>query len=195
MTDHDPRRDLRAADKGDKFTMSISDLTARSNRFQSRIERRNLTEYIAAALVVGVFGWLAYIVPVWSIRIGSILIIVAALYVSWKLRQIGSASATPNVASAQTLASHHRDELVRQRDALKSVWRWYLLPFAPGMLVFMLGTTLETGSNLPIWIELATSAFSLSLMGGLFYGIYALNAHAAKKLDREIDALDSVMEG
>lgn len=195
MTDHDPLRDLWAADKGDKFTMSISDLTARSNRFQSRIERRNLTEYIAAALVVGVFGWLAYIVPVWSIRIGSILIIAAALYVSWKLRQIGSASATPNVASAQTLANHHRDELVRQRDALKSVWRWYLLPFVPGILVFMLGTTLETGSNLPIWIELASSAFSLSLMGGLFYGIYALNAHAAKKLDREIDALDSVMEG
>ena len=195
MTNHDPLRDLWAADKGDKFTMSISDLTARSNRFQSRIERRNLTEYLAAALVVGIFGWLAYIVPVWSIRIGSILIIAAALYVSWKLRQIGSASATPNVASAQTLANHHRDELVRQRDALKSVWRWYLLPFVPGMLVFMLGATQETGSKLQIWIEVATSAFSLSLMGGLFNGIYALNAHAAKKLDREIDALDSVMEG
>ena len=59
MTDHDPLRDLWAADKGDKFTMSISDLTARSNRFQSRIDRRNHTEYIDAAMVVGMYGWLA----------------------------------------------------------------------------------------------------------------------------------------
>ncbi len=194
MTDHDPLRELWATDTGDKFTMSISNLTARSNRFQSRIVRRNLTEYLAAALVVGVFGWLAYIVPVWSIRIGAVLIIAAALYVGWKLRQIGSASAAPNLASAQTLANHHRDELIRQRDALKSVWRWYLLPFVPGMLVFILGTSFETGADVPLWVELATSAVSLGFVGAIFYGVHALNAHAANKLEAEIEALESVME-
>ncbi|MFN3212204.1 MAG: hypothetical protein ACE37M_03795 [Henriciella sp.] len=196
MTDHDPLRDLWASDQGDKFTMSISDLTARSDHFQSRIKRRNLIEYLAAIIVIAAFGWIAAAAPVWSVRIGAILIMAAAVYISWKLHQIGSADTPPHATSAQTLANHHRDELVRQRDALKSVWRWYLLPFVPGMIVFSIGTALESAaaSGAPVWLSLAISSVSLGIIAAVFYGIYALNAHAAKKLDAEIDALEAVME-
>jgi hypothetical protein len=176
--------------------MSISDLTARSHRFQSRIKRRNLTEYLAAIIVIVAFGWIAMAAPVWPIRIGAILIISAAVYISWKLHQIGSAEAAPHAPSAETLANHHRDELVRQRDALKSVWRWYLLPFVPGMTVFSIGTALESAaaSGAPVWVTLAMSSVSLGIMAAVFYAIYALNAHAANKLDAEIDALEAAME-
>ena len=193
MTDHDPLRDLWTSDQGEKFTMSISELTAKSNHFHARIKWRNITEYIAAALVIGVFGWIAFLVPVWSIKIGAVLIIAAALYISWKLHQIGGASNPKGLSSGQSLADHHRDALVRQRDALRSVWRWYLLPFAPGMLIFILGTTFETGSGVPLSALLATSTGSLGFVSAIFFGVHALNANAAKKLDAEITALDSAM--
>lgn len=195
MTAHDPLRDLWTSDQGDKFTMSISELTAKSNHFHARIKWRNMTEYIAASLVIGVFGWIAFLVPVWSIRIGALLIITAALYISWKLHKIGGASKPTDLTSGQSLASYHRDALVRQRDALRSVWRWYLLPFVPGMLVFTLGTTLETASEVPLTASLATGAISLVFMSALLYGIHALNIHTAKKLDTEIDTLDASMLG
>lgn len=190
MTDHDPLRDLWATDQGEKFTMSIAELTARSDRFQSRIKRRNLTEYLATALVIGIFGWVAFIVPVWSVRIGAGLIILAALYVAWQLNKVASISdgGTPEL----DLASGHRRELVRQRDALRSVWRWYLLPFVPGAVVFVLGTNLEAGANLSIWAALGMSVESLGFMGVVFVGIWALNARAARELDDEIEVLDSV---
>ena len=37
----------------------------------------------------------------------------------------------------------HRSELVRQRDLLRSVWWWYLLPFVPGMLLIPVGSSLD----------------------------------------------------
>ena len=68
-----------------------------------------------------------------------------------------------------------------------------LLPFAPGILVFTLGTTFETGSEVPLIALLATSAMSLGFISAVFFGVYALNAHAAKKLDAEIRALDTAI--
>ena len=190
MTEHDPLRDLWASDQGEKFTMSITDLSARSDRFQSRIQRRNLIEYLAAALVVGVFGWIAVIVPALSIKIGAVMIALAAIYVSWQLNNVASVS--DGEAPADTLVHAHRRALVRQRDALKSVWRWYLLPFVPGMLVFVLGTSIETGESLPLWAVITSSLVSLSFVGAVFVGVWAMNAYAARKLDQEITALDSV---
>lgn len=192
MTDYDPLRELWASDQGEKFTMSIAELTARSDRFRSRIQRRNLIEYAAAALVVAVFGWLAFIVPAWSVRVGAVLIILAAIYISWQLHRVASLS--QGHGPADNLASVYRRELVRQRDALKSVWRWYLLPFLPGIVVFVLGTNIEAGVSLPVWAIVISSAISLGFVGLIFCGIWALNAYAARKLEKEIETLDLASE-
>ncbi|MEM7459556.1 MAG: hypothetical protein AAF331_08830 [Pseudomonadota bacterium] len=170
--------------------MSISELSARSGHFRSRIKRRNLIEYLAAALVVGIFGWMAFIVPVPSIKIGAVMIAMAAVYISWQLNRVASVS--EDDAPEENLAHAHRRALVRQRDALRSVWRWYLLPFVPGMLVFVLGTSVETGETLPIWAVISTSLVSLGFVSAVFAGVWAMNAFAARKLDREITALDNV---
>lgn len=190
MTGHDPLRELWATDQGDHFTMSIAELTERSDHFRSRINRRNFIEYLAAALVISIFGWLAFMVPVWSVRVGAGLIIMGAIYISWQLNKLASVS--EEVRPTEDLASAHRRELVRQRDALKSVWRWYLLPFVPGVLVFTLGTTFEAGMAMPFWAMATTALVSLSFSGAIFLGVWALNAYAARKLDEEITALDSI---
>jgi len=190
MTEQDPLRKLWATDTEEKYVMSIAELTERSGRFQSKIQRRNITEYLAAALVVGIFGWLAFTVPVWSVKIGSGMIIVAAIYIAWKLNRIASATAAPGDASATKLASYHRRELVRQRDALRSVWRWYLMPFVPGMVVFSVGTAVEGGAGNPIWVTALIAGVGLAFNAAVFAAVWDLNAHAARKLDDEIKILD-----
>ena len=190
MTEQDPLRKLWATDTEEKYVMSTAELTERSGRFQSKIQRRNITEYLAAALVIGVFGWLAVTVPVWSVRIGAVLIIAAAMFISWKLNQIASSGKAPSDATIENLASFHRRELERQRDALRSVWKWYLMPFVPGLVVFTVGTAIESGSGNPFWVTATIAAVSLAFNGAVFAGVWALNAHAARKLDDEIRALD-----
>jgi len=192
MTEHDPLQALWASDQGEKFTMSIAELTARSDRFRSRIQRRNLIEYLAAALVVGVFGWLAFIVPAWSVRVGAGLIILAAIYVCWQVHRVGPESRLD--VPADNLSRVYRRDLVRQRDALKAVWRWYLLPFVPGIVVFVLGTNIEAGVSLPAWAIFVSSAISLSFVGLIYFCIWVLNAYAARKLDEEIEALNLVSD-
>ena len=78
-----------------------------------------------------------------------------------------------------------RSELVRQRDLLRSVWWWYLLPFVPGMLLILVGYSLE-GSEL--W-DLLPSA---TVVAVTFVGIGLLNQRVARKLQRRLDELDAL---
>lgn len=190
MTQHDPLRDLWATDEGDKFTMSIAELNARADQFRARVKRRNLTEHLAAVLVIFMFGAIAFLVPVLSLRLGAGLIILATLYVSWRLHAVASSSSGP--ALGDNLSSVHRRELVRQRDALKSVWRWYLLPFVPGVLVLIVGTAIEGGASQPLWAVMQSCAISLGFVAAVFGGVWAINAFAAKRLDDDVRALDAM---
>lgn len=191
MMQHDPLRDLWASEQEETFTMSMADLAAHSTRLHRRVQRRNLTEYLAAGLVIAVFGWMAYMIPDWSIRTGALLILAGALYVCRKLHSIASTTAFEADRSADTLAQHHRHELIRQRDALRSVWRWCLLPFVPGILVFTIGTSIAAGAHLPVWAAAATAMTGLGITGSVFAAVWALNAFAARKIDAAVRALDA----
>jgi hypothetical protein len=191
MTEQDPLRDLWVSEQEEKYTMSMTELAAHSTRLHRRVQRRNMIEYLAAGLVIAVFAWMAYVVPVWPVRLGAIMIIAGALYVCWHLNRTASSAAFDANTTADNLAHHHRHQLVRQRDALRSVWRWYLLPFVPGILVFVLGTALQAGIGLPLWASLATASIGLGITGSVFAAVWALNHYAARKLDTAIKTLDA----
>jgi hypothetical protein len=191
MPDHfDPIQAIWTSQKEEPFTMSLADIHARADKFQNTIRNRNLREWLAAAFVIAVFTYVAIVVDVWTVQVGAALIILASLYVSWQLHEVGRAAPKQDI-SAMDCAAFHRAELVRQRDALRTVWRWYLLPFAPGMVVFTLAVSMAPESGTPLAPRLITGLTSLTLISLLFWGIWALNAAAAKKLDEEIKLLDS----
>ncbi len=191
MTKHDPLHELWASEEKETFTMSIAELSTHSSHLSRRVRRRNRVEYLAAALVVSIFSWMGYVVPVWPIRVGALMIIAGAFYVCWKLNEIASASDPDPLVAAESLANHHRRELVRQRDALRSVWRWYLLPFVPGIVVFIVGTSIQAGADLSLWITLTTAMVGLGLVSLFFAGVWVLNQHAAREINAEIQALDA----
>lgn len=171
--------------------MSLADIHTRAERFQLRIRTRNWIEYAAAGFVVAFFGWMAATVPEPIVQIGAVLIVLGALYVCWKLHQLGRAASGDEMnAGAQSWAAFHRAELTRQSDALRTVWRWYLAPFVPGMLVFLAGVSFTPANPAPLAARLTVFLVGLALMGAMFAAIAWLNAQAVKRLDAEIAALD-----
>ncbi|MGE6696956.1 hypothetical protein ACQKH5_04635 [Hyphomonas sp. NPDC076900] len=190
MSDHDPLRDLWAGQQTGEFSIPLEEIRRKARGFQKTIRWRNIREYAASALVIGVFGWMAVIIPEPVVKAGCILTVLGALYVCWKLHTMARAAGAEEMNAAESLADFHRKELLRQRAALASVWRWYLLPFVPGMAVFLLGVSLSPDNPAPLAAKLGVLAFAVFIEAAVFGAIWWLNAQAAKALDKEIAALD-----
>jgi len=170
--------------------MSLAEIHTRADRFQSRIRVRNWIEYAASGLVIVAFGWTAAMTPAPVIQAGALLIIVGVLYVCWKLYELGRVATKAERDNAASLADFHRAELVRQRAALATVWRWYLAPFAPGMTVFLAGVAFVPELEAPLIARIAVFALGAALVIVLFGFVAFINALAVKRLDAEIAALD-----
>ena len=159
-------------------------LRARMRRARSRVLVRNALEYAAAAFVIAVFAYRAVQLDEPLMKIGSGLIVLGALVVAIELGR-RSSFRTP---SDEAAASMHflRDELVRQRKAVESVWLWYLAPFVPGMSLFLLGRMMAAAPEQrgPVWIAIA---FTI----GVFAAVWGLNRLAAWRLREEIRELET----
>lgn len=166
--------------------MSIELIHARA--FQSRIRIRNVIEYVACAIVIAVFIGYAVIFPNLLLKLGSVMTAVGTAFTAWQLHRRGSAKTLPSGASAGLSLAFHRAELIRQRDAVRSVAWWYIAPYVPGLGVFMAGLT----QVLP-----GSSRANLLLLGVLIL-LYLvahtlLHRRAAKQLQTEIDEIDQLM--
>lgn len=169
---------------------SIANLERRATRFERTIRLRNAIEYVAAALVVTLFGafaiWMPLPVP--TMRVGAALIAIGGIVVAWQLHRRASL-ALPDMGLPVLL--RHRTELVRQRDALASVWLWYLLPLVPGLVLMLLGPAIDGGWDLLLRLRFADAA-ALALPPAFFVWVWWINRRAAAKLTRMIDELDAL---
>jgi len=177
--------------------ISLDDIRRKAQKFQRRILWRNLREYAAAAIVIASFGYIFWgASPVPLIRAGCGLLIVGTLFAMYALHRKGSARSVPAEMVFRTCIEFHREELRRQRDLARSVWTWYLLPFVPGLAVFLLGDFLRTMQmpNAPAHRGVIEMVFALVAVGCalVFVGVAKLNQWGARKIQREIDALDAM---
>jgi hypothetical protein len=170
--------------------MSLADIHVRAERFQSRIRVRNWIEYAAGAVVIVAFTAMALEAPNWGVRAGTGLIILGVFIIAWNLATLAGAARRDE---GMAWADFHRAELVRQRDALRSVWRWYLAPVVPGLAVFIAASAFSTG--LPLAGGLVVTLLGFAWIGAVFAAIAWINARAARRLDAEIAALDRARAG
>lgn len=175
--------------------ISIEEMRVKAKRFEKKIRRRNYIEYAAALLVVVIFGWYATFpvpaTPLWPIA--NMMIIAGILLVVWNLHRKARAATPPLDASATTLIDFQRAEFVHQRDALKTVWRWYILPVVPGLIVWFIAVGVGIPVKDPVWVAIALGVTALVVML-VFGGIILLNLLGAAHLQRQIDALDRYKE-
>lgn len=189
MSEHDLFRALWAGQKTEDFSLSPEALRRKAQGFQKTIRRRNMMEYAAAGLVIAVFGGIGLLIPEPAIRLGCGLIAAGALYVCWKLHTLAGATGAGEIDAAASLADFHRAQLMRQRGALTTVWRWYLLPFVPGMIVFLAGVSFAPANPAPLAAKLAVFGLAAGICAAVFGAVWWLNAKAVKALDAEIAAL------
>jgi hypothetical protein len=171
----------------ENVAMSLEDLRRRAGKFQRRIWWRNAREYVAVAVVVVVFGYYIKAIPGPLARAGSLLTIAGALYVAYQLHRRASSEDAPAAAAFEDCLNFHRHGLERQRDALRSVWSWYLGPLVPGLAVFIAGTAIA--EPLAVRYRLLSGALMFAIVGVVFWLVAKLNQIGARKLQSQIDAL------
>jgi hypothetical protein len=165
--------------------MPLEEIQRRALRFENRIQSRNLREYAGGAVGLAVFTYYIFKFPSPMTRAGSALVIAGMLYVMVQIYRRASPDKVPADLAWTASLEFHRRELVRQRDLLRSVWRWYIGPLIPGLLVFTAGTMPQ---HAPAWTFLALVLFYLVVFGGIVW----LNHRAAVGLDRQIAELDNL---
>lgn len=193
MHDNEPEqwRSIWQSQISESHSFTVEELRSAAKQLRRRIYWRNLREFIAVAIVV--FAMARNIVLFHNLlsRLGSALIVAGALIVAYQLWKNGSARQTDGVFDVRSCAESYRSELERQRDLLRSVWKWYILPLVPGVIVFFVGTL-----RLALARQKAHPPYQLitGFAGFIVICIVAhmLNRRAARKLQRKIDELNEL---
>jgi hypothetical protein len=164
------------------------------NKFERRIFWRNLREYAAGVVVIAAFGYYEWRLPGLLLRVGSGLMIAGVLYAMYQIHRRASLRSAPADLGLSTCIQFHRKSLERQRDALRTVWSWYLLPFVPGFAVFMIGSTARqwAAHQGSLGHLVISSLVSPGIVAAVFFAIWKLNRRAAERLQTQIDELESL---
>lgn len=181
------------SEKEESFVMPVEELQARAMQLSAAVRRRNLAEYCAAALVAAVNVYYFFYFSGALARVGSALILAGIAWIVLHLRQYGSLGALP----AHTLASLDflTAELTRQRDLLRDIWTWYLLPLLPGVVLFLLGLhEIKAAGGSPLVSEHAILRIVAACIIGFALIAFA-NNRAAARLQRQIDLFHSLKDG
>jgi hypothetical protein len=181
-------RDVWQNQRGEEVQMSVDAIRLKAGKYRSKIAWRNVREYIGVLFVVGFFGLQSTHTTDLLMRVGSGLIIAGSIYIAWHLYAKGSGRRLPGTLGLSSSIEFHREELVRQRDLVRSVPRWYLGPMIPGLVVLMVAVGRANPGHVKHfgWIFGSYCVF----MALVFAGVWWMNTRAARKIQKRIDELD-----
>lgn len=194
MSDPDLVKQAWQASAADPVLPDLATVRADGDRLYRKIRRRNAIEYAACVFVIVCFSAYAVLLPSVAMRLGAAMVVLGTLIVAWQLHRLASAAPPPERAAVEPILVHQRAQLARQRDALASIFTWYLLPVIPGMLVMTLGPALEHGMAGLLHVPSATW-MTLVCAVVAFTGVWLLNRRAAAKLRTLIDDIDALTGG
>ena len=148
------------------------------------------TAHSSASVLV--FGFYAWVLPGWMIKAGSLLVMMGTPWIVWQLSRRACAASLPE-SSGMVLLEFHRQELLRQRNAAKSVAWWYIAPVIPGVVMMTLGRYFQfhaPGRTLAWDHQIVILCFAIVAL--TFAIVWLLNAWAAERPQRRIDELDKL---
>jgi hypothetical protein len=165
--------------------MSLEKIRKRAAKFEKKIMWRNVGEYVGGAIAAVLFA--SFFVQSHDVlfKVAFALMIAGLGYMAYQLHRKASARSMPADLGTANSLQFHRSELERQRDFISHIWRWYLGPLIPGMVVLTVASALANSSShglVRLAISDAIMAFSVIL-------VWRLNVRAARCLQRSIDEL------
>jgi hypothetical protein len=160
-------------------------------RVYERLTMRGSRIEIGAGLLLGAF----FIGPMlsaqnWVIGVGWALSSAYALYVA-AFVAFHRPRRMPDGLSLHEAAAFYREELRRRHRLTETMWLWYVLPFAPGVLfVTVGGAMLAAGRGKPVW-----PAVILPLVAGVIgLIVHRGSSDTARRVRERIDVLSTVGE-
>jgi hypothetical protein len=169
----------------------LEEIRKKADKFRSQIGWRNFREYLVSALMMPYFGYFAWTSRSPTMQAGNGLMIAGLLYMVIQLHRRTTAVPAPVDLGWKTCVAFHRAELERQRDALGSVWKWYLGPMVPGLATI-------SAAGCVTGFRHSTLAGMLAMFGASFVALAlwwlgSLNQKAAAQIQKQIDSLDAVV--
>ena len=160
-------------------TMSIADIRAKALHFETRT-RRWRTVGSAAMILVFIANILEAIFETTLLeRLGALLVLAAILYVAHEFRKQARLTSMPEGLGLTSSVDFYRAQLAHERHFTRQSAR-FLLPFVPGVGLSLMGG-----------VEGAQQIIVAAVFGvALFVGVAWWNAFSARRLQREIDALE-----
>jgi len=157
-------------------------------------ELRHRTRVRGALKYVGDFCAVAFVlVACWRFielrpltTVAMVLWALGALVVNVRRHRRMSVSPPAEQMGTLDALQFYRQQLVRQRDARRRSWRWWLPPIIPGMVMTAVALALETSRT-----AAGIAGVVVWFVFGVALGI-AGNERVARSIQGEIDALDSM---
>jgi hypothetical protein len=165
--------------------ITLEQLRLKAAVFQKRILRQDLVEYVGCAFVVLGFGFYAWLFPNILVKAGSLMIVVASVFIAYQLHRRGASRSIPLDGMSTQLLEFHRRQLTRRRDFFRTSWVWYLSPFVPGIVVFDLGMSQMRPDK-------TLSLIFMAVFVSTFFAVGLLNEWRARRLQKQIDALSAM---
>jgi hypothetical protein len=169
-------------------TMSIAYVRHRASELERAFRVRSLLEQGVGLLVL---IWCAYVIVVaphlW-IKAGVALLLAGIAYSMVQWRRRGIPNKTQAFESVDASLVFYTRELERKRDFHRTLWRWYMLPMAPGILAILAWSFIGDQHTRGTWTPWVVAAMLL------VWTVLALIYERVKsaQFQREIDALSSL---
>jgi hypothetical protein len=184
---YDPRS-IWQNQKTEPVNMSLQLIRRQARKFQTASRMRVLTLCAMALLlfVAGVWGLAKTheTVP----RVGWGLLIAWALYVPYQAHKRIWPRKFAGDAPLTTCVQFYRTELMRRRDYLLHVWRWFLGPLFVGIGVIVVPAVIKALGNPQLLLKAAPFFTLLAIWLVIFF---PLRRREQRELQEEIDELDA----
>jgi hypothetical protein len=121
-------------------------------------------------------------------RVGSILAIIGAIYVTLEVRRRGGQLDSSIDGGVLRTLDAYRAELERRRDYYLDSWRWSLWPMIPSLVVFLVGGALYGTSQRSIGSHIAMGLFAVV---GTSVAVWD-HRRKGRAFQRELDAFETL---
>ena len=171
-------------------TMNVAEVQSKASAFETKIKRRNILEWLACVVVVGLHAHDAFDSANALILTGNLIVVFAGLFITMVLWRKGRVSLDADPALDSVGFMHaHANSLDAQAKLLARVPLWYLSPIAIGLGFLFAGRYPSDGQPSMGWL------LTVTFVALVFVGIAWMNLRAARKMRNDARALRSDLNG
>ncbi len=171
-------------------TLTLEELQAADRDLRRSVRRMNIQEWVAGVFLVPWCLYSAYRAERTPTAVGMLLLATSGLFICYVIFKRSRVPSVSPSAPTREFYEEHVGALTRRAELLESVWRWYLLPFVPGIaVVYIDAVVVVLGRPVVTPRAYAVLGFTLLVAVAVYLVVGVVNRRAARKIRRRIETL------